>query len=147
MVKYTQQVSLHEFCFLIRTPVFLQQVLIFFHLDSKGGVEESNCLSSIEKFNPKTGAWTSFSALPRMMCGSGMQVLDSVPLSLAHPSRRRKAPYFDSGLVSAGMVTSAPAAATETSSIGGLPTVEAEAFDFYPTGVTVGDGSPSLIIN
>lgn len=32
------------------------------------------------------------------MCGSGMQVLDSVPLSLALLSRKRKALYVDSGL-------------------------------------------------
>lgn len=67
-----------------------------------GGVEESNCLNTIEKYNPKTGLWISFCALPRMMCGSGMQVLDSVPLSLSHPSRKRKALYVDSGLVSGG---------------------------------------------
>jgi hypothetical protein len=30
-----------------------------------------------------------------MMCGSGMQVVDSVPLSLANPTRKRKALYVD----------------------------------------------------
>lgn len=34
-----------------------------------------------------------------MMCGSGMQVLDSVPSSLAQPSRKRKALYVDAGLL------------------------------------------------
>jgi hypothetical protein len=33
------------------------------------------------------------------MCGSGMQVLDSVPSSLAQPSRKRKALYVDAGLL------------------------------------------------
>lgn len=69
-----------------------------------GGVDESNCLNSIEKYDPKTGLWTPFSSLPRMMCGSGMQVLDSVPLSLALLSRKRKALYVDAGLGS-GILT------------------------------------------
>jgi hypothetical protein len=40
-----------------------------------------------------------------MMCGSGMQVLDSVPLSLALPSRKRKALYVDAGLGTSGPIT------------------------------------------
>ena len=67
-------------------------------------MEESNCLNTIEKYNPKTGSWIPFSALPRMMCGSGMQVLDSVPLSLAYPSRKRKALYVDSGQLAGGQL-------------------------------------------
>ena len=49
--------------------------------------------------------WIPFSALPRMMCGSGMQVLDSVPLSLAYPSRKRKALYVDSGQLAGGQLS------------------------------------------
>jgi Kelch motif len=70
-----------------------------------GGVDESNCLNSIEKYDPKSGLWAPFSSLPRMMCGSGMQVLDSVPLSLALPSRKRKALYVDAGLGTSGPIT------------------------------------------
>lgn len=70
-----------------------------------GGVDESNCLNSIEKYDPKSGLWAPFSSLPRMMCGSGMQVLDSVPLSLALPSRKRKALYVDAGLGNSGPIT------------------------------------------
>lgn len=74
-------------------------------LSNAGGVDESNCLNSIEKYDPKSGLWTPFSSLPRMMCGSGMQVLDSVPLSLALPSRKRKALYVDAGLGVSGLIT------------------------------------------
>lgn len=70
-----------------------------------GGVDESNCLNSIEKYDPKSGLWAPFSSLPRMMCGSGMQVLDSVPLSLALPSRKRKALYVDAGLGTSEPIT------------------------------------------
>lgn len=90
-----------------------------------GGVDESNCLNSIEKYDPKSGLWAPFSSLPRMMCGSGMQVLDSVPLSLALPSRKRKALYVD-----AGLVTSEPI----TGPLGIVPGVDAlhlEADDLY----------------
>ena len=68
---------------------------------SAGGVEESSTLTSIERYNPTTGIWTPFIALPRMMCGSGMQVLDSVPLPLLNPSRRRKALHVDALLEAA----------------------------------------------
>lgn len=77
----------------------MQAFLTNHDLFDAGGVDESNCLNSIEKYDPRTGLWTPFSSLPRMMCGSGMQVLDSVPSSLAQPSRKRKALYVDAGLL------------------------------------------------
>ena len=61
-----------------------------------GGVEDTNTLTSIERFSPVTKTWTNFMQLPRMMCGSGMQVLDSVPKTLICPSRKRKALHVDS---------------------------------------------------
>ena len=98
-----------------------------------GGVDESNCLNSIEKYDPKTGMWVSFSSLPRMMCGSGMQVLDSVPLTLAHPSRKRKALYVDTG---AGSVV--PKSPVDTyidgSDVFTTADDEAEGFDEAATG-------------
>jgi N-acetylneuraminic acid mutarotase len=66
-----------------------------------GGVEEASTLMSIERYDPQTGMWTSFISLPRMMCGSGMQVLDSVPLALLQPSKR-KALHVDALLGTSG---------------------------------------------
>ena len=63
-----------------------------------GGVEESSTLTSIERYDPHTGMWTPFISLPRMMCGSGMQVLDSVPLALLNTVKKRKTLHMDAHL-------------------------------------------------
>jgi hypothetical protein len=60
-----------------------------------GGVEDSRSLTSIERFDPKTGCWQVDRSLPRTMCGCGMQVLDSVPMAQVQTSKKRKAPYVD----------------------------------------------------
>jgi hypothetical protein len=65
-----------------------------------GGVEDTKSLTSIERYDPKSGTWIVDQSLPRTMCGCGMQVLDSVPITQIYSSKKRKAPYVDSSTVS-----------------------------------------------